>query len=171
MTASALSIRDVTEADIPTITSIYRHAVLNTVATLDTEEPTVESQTRWFAHHDARHPVLVAEQGGQVVGWASISEWSPKAGYRTTAAASVYVAPEHHDLGIGTLLLQELIGRARTIGLHVIIARISTTNEKSIRPVERCGFAHAGTMRQVGCKFGAWVDIATLQLILGDAAR
>jgi len=171
MTASELPIRDAVPADIPAVTSIYRHAVLNTVATLDTEEPTIESQTRWFAHHDARHPVIVAEQGSQVVGWASLSEWSPKAGYRTTAEASVYVAPEHHDQGIGTLLLQKLIGRARTIGLHVIIARISTTNEKSIRLVERSGFAHAGTMRQVGCKFGAWVDVATLQLTFDEPHR
>lgn len=168
MTAPEFSIRNATTVDIPAITAIYAHAVLNTVATLDTDEPTIESQTQWFRHHDERHPVLVAEQEGQVVAWASLSDWSTKEGYRTTVEASVYVAPEYHDHGIGTRLLLALIERARAGDVHVIVARISSTNLKSIRLATRCGFSHVGTMREAGFKFGNYVDVELLQFIFGD---
>ena len=165
MTSPDLSIRDANLADIPSITRIYAHAVMHTVATLDTEEPTVATQTEWYRHHDERHPVLVAVSGNTVVGWASLSEWSTKAGYSGTAEASVYVSPECHRQGIGTSLLQTLSSRARDVGLHVVVARISSTNETSLRLARRCGFRHVGTMKESGFKFGAYVDVDVLQLI------
>jgi phosphinothricin acetyltransferase len=165
-TEAGLSVRGATVADIPAITSIYAHAVANTVATLDTDEPTIASQTAWFHHHDSRHPVLVAEQAGEVIGWASLSEWSPKLGYRDTAEASVYVSPRHHGKGIGTLLLCALVERARAIGLHAVIGRISSTNEVSLRLTRQCGFSDVGTMHEVGEKFGHPVDVVILELVL-----
>ncbi|TFH34561.1 MAG: N-acetyltransferase family protein [Dehalococcoidia bacterium] len=170
MSSSDVSIRDANLADIPSITSIYAHAVINTVATLDTEEPTIATQEEWFRHHDERHPVLVAESGNTVVGWASLSDWSTKAGYRNTAEASVYVSPECHRQGIGTELLQALVERAQSVGLHVLVARISSTNETSLRLARRCGFSHVGTMNESGFKFGNYVDVEVLQLVL-HAAR
>ena len=167
MTSPDFSIRDATLADIPSITRIYAHAVTHTVATLDTEEPTIASQTEWFRHHDERHPVLVAESGGTVVGWASLSDWSAKAGYSGTAEASVYVSPECHRQGIGTALLQALVIRARDVALHAVVARISSTNETSLRLARRCGFSDVGTMKDSGFKFGGYVDVEILQLILG----
>lgn len=170
MTAISAVIRDATRADIPAITAIYAHAVLNTVATLDTEEPTVASQTEWFEHHDARHPVVVVSCGGEILGWASLSAWSAKGGYRDTVEASVYVSPEHHGEGLGAQLLHALVQRARSLGLHVVVARISTSNHVSMHLAERCGFVRVGTMRQSGFKFGDWVDVEVLQLILGAPA-
>ena len=170
MKTTDFSIRDAGLADIPAITAIYAHAVLNTVATLDTDEPTIESQTDWFNHHDDRHPVIVAVKGGKVAGWASLSEWSPKKGYRGTAEASVYVSPEYHRQGIGAELLRTIVERARSVGLHLLLARISSSNVTSIRLTERCGFSHIGTMSQSGFKFGDYVDVELLQLIL-DGTR
>lgn len=166
MTAPGVSIRDATLADVSSITKIYAYAVLNTVATLDTDEPTIATQTEWFEHHDAKHPVLVAGLGSEVVGWASISEWSPKKGYRGTAEASVYVSPAYHRQGIGAELLRTIIERARSVGLHLLLARISSSNVTSIRLTERCGFSHVGTMIESGFKFGAYVDVELLQFIL-----
>ena len=169
MTTPDVSIRDATFADIPAITAIYAYAVLNTVAALDTDEPTIASQTEWFKHHDNHHPVLVAVRAGEVVGWASLSAWSAKRGYDGTAEASVYVSPSHTNSGIGTRLLRALIQRASTIGLHSIIARISSTNETSLRLTRRCGFSDVGTMKESGFKFGGYVDVEVLQLILNSA--
>jgi L-amino acid N-acyltransferase len=166
MTATEVLVRDATPADILAIVRIYAHAVLNTVATLDTDEPTISSQTEWFEHHDRQHPVLVAVQADAVVGWSSLSAWSAKRGYDRTAEASVYVSPGFVGRGIGTLLLRELVNRARSIGLHVLLARISTSNETSLKLTERCGFSRVGTMKETGFKFGDYVDVEILQLIL-----
>jgi L-amino acid N-acyltransferase YncA len=166
MTTPDISIRDARFADIPAITRIYAHAVANTVATMDTDEPTLAKQTEWFRHHDERHPVLVATSSNEVVGWASLSAWSDKGGYRGTAEASVYLSPEYHRKGIGTELLQALVRRARAIGLHLLVARISSTNETSLRLARNCGFSDVGTMKESGYKFGGYVDVVVLQLIL-----
>jgi len=112
---------------------------------------------------------LLPCQAGEVVGWASLSAWSTKRGYDGTAEASVYISPAHANRGIGTRLLQALIERARVIGLHSIVARISSTNEISLRLTRRCGFSDVGTMNESGFKFGAYVDVVMLQLILDTA--
>jgi len=166
MTASALVIRDATPGDIPSITAIYAHAVMHTVATLDTDEPTIASQSEWFRHHDERHPVIVGTVAGEVVGWASLSEWSPRTGYRNTAEASVYISPRHQSRGFGAALLEAIVDRARAVGLHLLVARIATTNEVSLRLTRRAGFTDVGTMREVGFKFENYVDVAVLQMLL-----
>lgn len=168
MKAAPVAIRDATPEDVPSIAAIYAHAVLNTVATLDTEEPTAASMSEWLSHHDAGHPVIVASVDGETLGWASLSAWSPKGGYHTTVEASVYVAPGHHGRGIGTRLLQEVIARARVLGVHVVVARIAAENRTSLRLVARCGFAPVGTMRESGFKFDRYVDVEVLQLTLTD---
>ncbi len=73
-----ISVRAATAADVPAITEIYNEAILTTVATFDTEPKSVESQEAWFKAHDERHPILVAEIGGKVIGWASLSAWSDR---------------------------------------------------------------------------------------------
>jgi phosphinothricin acetyltransferase len=125
--------------------------------------------SEWLSHHDAAHPVIVASVNGETLGWGSLSAWSPKGGYRTTVEASVYVAPAHHGSGIGTRLLQDLIARARSLGVHVIVARISTENRISLQLVAHCGFTPVGTMRESGFKFDRYVDVEVLQLTLDDS--
>ncbi len=170
MSTTEIALRDATEDDIPAITSIYAHAVRHTVATLDIAEPSVDDQTEWFRRHDERHPVIVAVQHGNVVGWASLSDWSPKRGYRDTAEASVYVAHEHRGLGTGGRLLRQLVTQARNVGLHVLVARIASTNAVSLGLVARHGFCPVGTMQQAGHKFGNYIDVAIWQLILDRSA-
>ncbi len=166
MTLESAHIRDATSHDLPALTAIYKHAVEHTTATMDTSTPTLESQAEWFRHHDERHPVLVAELEGEVVGWASISAWSDRGGYQDTAEASAYVTPERHGRGIGKALMKELVKRARLIGLHVLVARVTTTNQISLNMARRIGFEDVGTMREVGYKFGKPVDVLVLEMLL-----
>ena len=168
MATESARVRDATLHDLPALTSIYAHAVEHTTATMDTSTPTLESQAEWFQHHDERHPVLVAVLNGEVVGWASISAWSDRGGYRDTAEASVYVTPERHGQGIGKMLMMELVKRARLIGLHVLVAQITTDNQTSLNLTRGVGFEDVGTMREVGHKFGMPVDVQLLELLLHD---
>jgi L-amino acid N-acyltransferase YncA len=168
MTSESAHVRDATSHDLPALTAIYKHAVEHTTATMDTSTPTLESQAEWFRHHDERHPVMVAELNGEVVGWASISAWSDRGGYRDTAEASVYVTPERRGQGIGKTLIKELVKRASLIGLHVLLARVATTNQTSLNMARSIGFEDVGTMREVGYKFGKPVDVQLLEMLLHD---
>jgi len=159
-------IRDATIDDVPAITDIYRDAVLNTVATFDTVPPTIESRTEWLQHHGGRFPVFVAVVDGQIAGWASLSEWSDRGAYAYTAESSVYVATSHRRQGIGATLLAAIEARARELNYHTIIARVVATNETSLRLVRAAGYDDAGLIREVGYKFGKWLDMCVLQLTL-----
>ena len=163
---TGLAIRDATVDDIPAITDIYRDAVLNTVATLDTVPPTLESREGWLQHHGGRFPVLVAVVDGQIAGWASLSEWSDRGAYAYTAESSVYVATSHRRRGIGAALLTAIEARARELNYHVIIARVVATNETSLKLVQSAGYEQVGLIREVGRKFGTWLDMCLLQRTL-----
>ena len=159
-------IRDATLEDIPAITDIYRDAVLNSVATLDTTPPSVEERAAWLQHHGARFPVLVATVNGRVAGWASLSEWNSRGAYAYTAESSVYVATSHRRKGIGAALLAAIEARARELNYHVVIARVVATNETSLELVRTAGYEDVGHIREVGYKFGKWLDMCVLQLTL-----
>jgi L-amino acid N-acyltransferase YncA len=153
-------------ADAERIAAIYNQAVLATTVTFDIEPRGLRSQQQWLAAHGERHPVIVEEEVGLVRGWASLSPWSDRAAYGTTAELSVYVDEAHRGRGIGAALVRELVERARRLGYHTIVSRITAGNPASIRLHERAGFVLIGTMREVGRKFGRWLDVVLMQLIL-----
>jgi len=160
-----ISVRAATAADVPAITEIYNEAILTTDATFDSEPKSVASQEQWFAGHDARHPILVAERDGKVVGWASLSAWSDRCAYADTAEISVYLKSEHRGQGIGTVLMTVIMQRGAEAGLHSVIARITEGNEASVRLHCRAGFEDIGVMREVGVKFGRLLDVRMMQRI------
>jgi L-amino acid N-acyltransferase len=160
-----LNIRPATEHDIHAITAIYNDAVLNTTATFDTDLKTEEQQLQWFRAHDASHPVLVAEINGTVIGWASLSKWSDRCAYDSTAEVSLYVHKDYRDQGIGKRLLEVITLSGSEKGLHTLISRITAGNEKSIYLHERLGFEQIGTMKEVGRKFGKLLDVHMLQKV------
>ena len=162
----ALRIRDATEKDISAIWDIYCDTVVNSVATLDTEPPSLERQTEWFRRHGGRFPVLVAEHDGAIFGWASLSVWNDRGAYLYTSEASVYVAADYRRQGIGMLLMRALIERAQELDYHVIIARVVSTNETSLSMMRGLGFRDVGTIHEVGWKFGQWLDMCVLQFSL-----
>ncbi|MBA85088.1 GNAT family N-acetyltransferase [Thalassobius sp. S69A] len=163
-------IRSATPADAPAIAAIYNHAVTHTTAIWNDATVDSANRTAWIqARQNAGMPVLVWDRGG-VCGYASYGPWRAFDGYRLTVEHSVYVAPQAQGGGIGRALMQALIARARADGLHVMVAGIEAQNTASIALHERLGFAQTGIMPQVGQKFGRWLDLAFLQLVLDDRA-
>ena len=161
-------IREATEADLPGIFAIYNDAVLHGTATWETEEVLPAQQLAWLDEHQPPYCALVAVDGEVVVGWASLSRYRPRQGYRFSVESTVYIDPGHHRLGIGRALMIEIIQRARAGGFRTVLGKISGDNESSIALHAALGYVEAGRERQVGFKFGRWLDLVTMQLMLGD---
>ncbi len=164
--AQELHIRNASLVDIAAITDIYNEAVLNGVATFDTETKSIENRLEWMQQHDAKHPVLVASLHNEIVAWASLSKWSDRAAYDGTAEVSVYVHHLHRAKGIGSILFEKLVKQAESLGLHYLLSRISEGNETSIRLHLRNGFTTVGVMHQVGYKFGQYLDVTMMEKVL-----
>jgi L-amino acid N-acyltransferase len=158
-------IRKAVLADIPAITEIYNEAILTTDATFDNEPKTIAEQRKWFRAHGARNPIIVAEINGEVVGWASLSEWSTRCAYADTAEISLYVKETLRNCGIGKSLMRAVLSEGKKAGLHTIISRITSGNDVSIQLHRQFGFEHIGVMKEVGKKFGRLLDVCIMQKI------
>jgi L-amino acid N-acyltransferase YncA len=166
MAAPVMVIRTAANGDLPRILSIYNHEVLVSTATYDTVPRTETEHRTWFSVHGPEYPVLVADLDGVVIGWASLSPWSDRAAYSRTAEVSAYVDEKHRGMGIGGRLLQALVEAGRARGFHALLARISADNEASVRLHSRLGFSMAGTLREVGEKFGRTLDVCIMELLI-----
>ncbi len=167
----AIVIRDAREADLAAMLAIYNDAVLTTTAVYDYQPRSSEQQVAWFkAKQEQGLPVLVAEDGGAIVGFASYGPFRPWPAYLHSVENSLYVAPEQRGRGIGSALLPALIQRAAERGLHTMIAGIDATNAASLRLHAKFGFERVAQFREVGWKFERWLDLAFLQLMLGRRA-
>ena len=160
-------IRDATESDLPAILAITNEAIANTTAVWNSTPATLEARTAWMRDRQARgFPVLVATDGGKVLGFASFGDFRPFEGYLHTVEHSIYVAPEAQGRGVGKALLAALVGRARALGKHVIVGGIEAGNAASIALHARAGFVETGRLTEVGQKFGRWLDLVFMQLML-----
>jgi L-amino acid N-acyltransferase YncA/nitroimidazol reductase NimA-like FMN-containing flavoprotein (pyridoxamine 5'-phosphate oxidase superfamily) len=160
------SIRPARREDLDAINAIYNFYVLKSTCTYQEEPETREGRQAWFERHGAPHPVIVAEIDGRVVGWGSLSAFRTRSAYRQTVEDSIYVADTHRGQGVGTALLRELLVQARALGHHAIIADIDSEQAASIALHARCGFGEVGRLRQVGLKFGRWLDVVCMELQL-----
>jgi L-amino acid N-acyltransferase len=147
------------EEDLPGIARIYNHAVRTSTATFDTEEKSLDERRRWFREHDQEHPVLVVKEGDQVLAWGSLSRWSERRAYDTSAEVSVYVDEASRGRGLGSRLMEALVAAAESSALHMLISRIAEGNEASYAMHRRYGFRHVGTLSESGRKFGRFVDV------------
>ncbi|PZU82415.1 MAG: GNAT family N-acetyltransferase [Shinella sp.] len=160
-------IRDAVEADLPAIRDIYNHAVEHTTAIWNEVLIDVDNRRVWLELRRAKgFPVLVAEKDGKVAGYASYGDWRAFDGYRHTVEHSVYVDKDLRGGGIGKQLMLDLIARAKAADMHVMIAAIEAENKASIALHERLGFRLVGIHREVGIKFGRWLDLAAMELRL-----
>ncbi|WP_228000944.1 GNAT family N-acetyltransferase [Nocardia australiensis] len=166
-------IRDAHEGDLPAILDIHNANIADSTSIWDDEQVELADRQTWFRTRIAAgFPVLVADVGGTVAGYASYGQWRPKVGYRYSVENSVYVAEGHHRRGLATALLTELVTRAREAGtVHAMIAAIESSNAASIALHERHGFATVGEMPEVGYKFGHWLDLTLMQLALPVVAE
>jgi phosphinothricin acetyltransferase len=165
-------IRDAVPADLPAVRDIYNDAVLNTTAIWNEQPVDLANRQAWFdARQVQAYPILVAvDQLDAVVGYASYGDWRPFEGFRHSVEHSVYVRADQRGKGLGPQLLDALIERARSGNKHVMVAAIESGNAASIRLHERLGFKITGQMPQVGIKFGRWLNLTFMQLILNPGA-
>ncbi|WP_395330637.1 N-acetyltransferase family protein [Novosphingobium sp. BL-8H] len=163
-----MNLRDAGPGDVAGITAIYNHAVANTTAVWNETPVDHANRAAWLVDRQgAGYPVLVAEDADEsVVGYASFGDWRAWSGYRHTVEHSVYVRVDQRGNGIGKALMLALIERARASGKHVMVAGIEAGNTASIALHEKLGFESVGLLKQVGAKFGGWLDLAFLQLTL-----
>jgi phosphinothricin acetyltransferase len=163
-----VQVRRATHQDIPGILDIYNEAVLHTTASYDYEPRTLEQRTAWFDDHVRNdYAVFVAvNSAGAVMGWSALNPYHDRAGYRFTAENSVYVAAERRGQGLGKRLMAPLIDAARQRSLHAIIAVIDASNEASVRLHAAFGFETVGRFKEVGYKFGRWLDVLYMELLL-----
>jgi L-amino acid N-acyltransferase YncA len=161
-----LQIRLARESDLPIINDIYNHYVVNSTCTYQMEPEKMEDRARWFAAHGVKHPVTVVEVDGNVLGWGSLSKFHQRAAYQNTVENSIYIYHEQRRKGLGAAILTDQIRRARETGHHTILAIIDADQVGSIGLHEKFGFARAAHLKQLGFKFGRWLDVVYMQLML-----
>ncbi len=153
--------------DAEAIRTIYNLEVTTSTVTFDLVPRSLADQQAWLAGRDGAHAALVVEgDGGEVVGFGSLSPYRDRPAYRTTVEDSIYVRRDHHRRGVGRLLLGELVSAATASGYHTMIARIVGGHEASIGLHARLGFEVVGTEREVGRKFNRWLDVVVMQRLL-----
>lgn len=169
--ASTPNVRPAALTDIAAITRIYNQGIVDRVATLETEERTEDERRDWLAGRGERHPVLVAERDGAVVGWGSLNAFNPREAYRFVADFSVYVDREARGGGIGGALLAALVNEARRLGYHKLVLAAFQFNEAGMALYRRVGFREVGVYREQGQLDGRWVDVIVMELLLEDRAQ
>jgi len=166
-TSENWDIRAAREDDLPALTAIYNAAVTGTAFTGHLAPLAVEERLAWWAaHQDPRYPVLIADTGAAVLGYASLSLWYDTPLYAHTAESSLYLAPEAQGRGLGTSLMRTLLAEAERLGHHVVMARIWSGNTPSIAMCRRCGYEVIGIQREVGFRHGVWEDCVEMQVLL-----
>jgi phosphinothricin acetyltransferase len=162
-----ISIRPASEGDLPEILSIYNDIILHTTAVYDYKPHTLEMRKSWYASKlKDNYPVFVAVEDDKIVGFSSIGPFRAWAAYKYSVENSVYVAAEQRGRGIGKILLPPLITAANERNLHVILAGIDASNDASIHLHMHFGFQEVAHFKEVGYKFGRWLDLKFLELTL-----
>jgi L-amino acid N-acyltransferase len=153
--------------DAEAIRTIYNREVVGTTVTFDMVPRSPDDQLAWLTSHSGAHPAIVAvDDSGNVAGFASLSSYRSRPAYRTTVEDSVYVDDAYRGQGVGRLLLADLVALAGSHGFHAIMARIVGGHATSIALHRSCGFELVGVEREVGRKFGRWLDVSLMQRLL-----
>jgi L-amino acid N-acyltransferase YncA len=161
-----LGLRLVDRRDAEAIRAIYNPEVLESTVTFDLVPRSLADQFAWIDDHSGGHPAIVATDGDEVVGFGSLTPYRPRAAYATTVEDSVYVRRDRRGTGVGHAVLEELVRLGTAHGFHAAIARIVGNHEASIALHARCGFETIGVEKEVGRKFGRWLDVVIMQRML-----
>jgi L-amino acid N-acyltransferase YncA len=159
-----MHIRDAAQADLSAINEIYNQVLLTSTAIYTDTPVTPEERLTWWQTRCAQgYPVLVAEDEGVILGFATFGDFRPWPGYRYTVEGTIHIREGCRSRGLGRLLLDGLIERARALGKHTLIAGADSENAASLRFLEKHGFARVGYLPEVGFKFGRFLDLVLLQ--------
>jgi len=162
-----ITIRHATENDLPQILEIYNDIIKNTTAVYYYEPHTLEMRRQWFMEKQEKgFPIFVAEEDGQVLGMSTIGPFRIPTAYQYTVENTVHVAAHARGKGIGKLLLSPVIEAAKQMNMHVIIAGIDAGNEVSLHLHKSFGFEEVAHFKEVGYKFGRWLDLKFLELVI-----
>ena len=161
-----MRIRTAEQGDLAALLDIYNYEVVHGVATLDLAPKSLDDWQVWFDCHNVdNHPLYAAVENGQVAGYASLSPYREKEAYRSTVELSIYIHPEFRRRGIAGALMGFLLDEARKDErTHTVVSVITSGNEASCRLHEKFGFTFCGTIREVGMKFGRYLDIDNYSL-------
>ena len=161
-----MEVRLAIPSDAEAIRAIYNVEVTESTVTFDLVPRTLADQQAWLAEHDGVHPAVVAELDGEVVGFGSLAPYRNRPAYSTTVEDSVYVRRDRQGLGCGRAILAELVRLGTIHGFHAVMARIAGGHQASIRLHRGCGFELVGVEREIGRKFGRWLDVALMQRLI-----
>src|SRR3954447_13719416 len=161
-----VTVRPAVKADVERICGIHNQGIADRIATLDTTLRTPADTEAWLADRGPRYPVLVATVDDTIVGWASLNRFNPRPAYDHVADFSVYVDRGWRGKGVGRVLLEQLIERARAIGFHKMVLAAMAFNTAGLALYTRAGFERVGVYREQGQLDGRWVDVTIMEKIL-----
>lgn len=161
-----MQVRLATAADNDAIRAIYNLEVAESTVTFDLVPRSADEQRAWLSARSGAHAVVVADDGGEIVGFGSLSPYRDRPAYSTTVEDSVYVRRDRQGHGVGKAVLTELVRLATAHGFHAVMARIVGGHDASIALHRGAGFEMVGTEREVGRKFGRWLDVVVMQCLL-----
>jgi len=160
-------IRPAVRDDLSDIAAIYNHEIVNSTATFDLEPPTFAYwEARLASPHPGDHLLVAVDEDEDVVGYAYSWSYRPRPAYNLTRETSIYLDPSVRGQGIGRRLYPALLDTMAEAGVHTAVALVALPNPASVALHQACGFEHVGTMREVGFKFGQWVDVEWYQRML-----
>lgn len=168
---ATFSIRPAAGRDIPAINEIYNLGGIQTTASFELEPRSEEAARAWYLAHGPAYPIFVAERDGEVIGWSSLSPYAPRPGYRYTVEDSVYVRADCRGQGVGSALMKAVVEAAAALGYRALVAKIADHNEASLALHRAAGFQPVGVLTAVGRKFGRWLDVDLLELVLPERLR
>jgi len=162
-----ITIRDLHEDDLPGLLAIYNDVLRTSTAIYRDEPATLEERRDWWhTRRRLRQPVLAATDDSGLIGFASYGDFRAWPGYRYTVEHTVHIRADRRGQGVGRQLMQPLMEQARAAGKHVMIAGVDAENGGSLRFHEALGFVRVAHFREVGYKFGRWLDLVFLQKML-----
>jgi len=161
-----VSVRAAAAADAAAIARIYNQGIEDRLATLETELRTPDERRQWMAARGPRHPVVVAETGGEVVGWASLNRFNSRPAYDHVADISVYIERGWRGRGVGRRLIEALVALGRALDYHKLVLAAFPFNAAGMALYQRAGFRAVGVYREQGLLDGAWVDVIVMERLL-----
>jgi phosphinothricin acetyltransferase len=159
-----MTVRPAEQPDLEAITDIYNEVLAHSTAIYRDAPTTVQEETEWWNSQCRKgYPVIVAEADGRILGFASFGDFRPWPGFRFTVEGTIHLRPDARRQGTGTILLKELISQAKSLGKHMLVAGVDADNTASLRLLAHMGFEQTAHMREVGYKFGRYLDLILLQ--------
>jgi len=159
-------LRDCTTLDAGPVCAIYNHYVEQTAVTFEEAPIAAEEMARRIAEVTSRFPWVVWERNHTVVGYAYATSWKSRSAYRHSVETTIYLSPDAKGQGIGTLLYHSLVDRLRSLDVHCAVGGIALPNPASVALHEKLGFVNIGRFREIGLKFGRWIDVGYWELRL-----